>query len=369
MGNLSIKNNITSIRFYRYGIQGVSLMNDGTLLNNLDNYTFKLYDKNNNIIEDNDIKCESDKGNIVIKYFNPNQSTVNPYNQSGGSGNNNGGNTPEGGTSTIPNYTILINSLTPNLDNISIQYKINNGNYTSIQVGETFTVAESDTWKVEAEAPIVAGGTNYSPYSISGTGGNKPNIDIVLTEADIHTIEITEVNTLNGALKFYNGNTSTYLQIPYLDYYYDGFAIRLMAAAEGYAHQMIIDTEDMSDDISTSIDLTPISTNDLFVSVLNNSTQHTNHYISVQENGTSIIVYPRVYYLQAQYRTVNVDLIIDHDGDFDIILPENGRYYIESTINSNTIIYDVYFSLSEEDTEAEFTISNSVKTYTINLYF
>lgn len=272
-------------------------------------------------------------------------------------------------TPTIPNYTISINSITPNLDNVNIQYKINNGNYTSIQVGEAFTVTETDTWKVEAEAPVVAGGPNYYPYSISGTGNSKPNIDIVLSEADVHTIEITEANTLNGALKFYNGNTVTSLEIPYFSYYYDGFAIRLMAAATGYAHQMIIDSEGISDDISTSIDLTPISTNDLFVSVLNNSTQHTNHYISVQESGTSITVYPRVYYLQSQYRTVNVDLIIDHDGDFDINLPENGRYHVESTINPNTIIYDVYFSLSEEDTEAEFTISNSVKTYTINLYF
>lgn len=364
MGNLSTQNNITSIRFYRYGDQGISLLNGGSPLNNLDDYTFKLYDKSNNIVEDEDLKCESNKGNIIIKYFNPNstQNTEPNY----------GGNDPGEYIPPSPptsNYTITINSLTPNLDNVSIQYKINNGNYTSIQVGGTFTVTGTDTWKVEAEAPVVAGGPNYYPYSISGTGNSKPNIDIVLSEANVHTIEITEANMLNGALKFYNGNTVTSLEIPYLSYYYDGFAIRLMAAATGYAHQMIIDSEGMSDDVSTTIDLTTISTNDLFVSVLNNSTQHTNHYISVQESGTSITVYPRVYYLQSQYRTVNVDLIIDHDGDFDINLPENGRYHVESTINPNTIIYDVYFSLSEEDTEAEFTISNSVKTYTINLYF
>jgi hypothetical protein len=141
----------------------------------------------------------------------------------------------------------------------------------------------------------------------------------------------------------------------------------MIAVANGYVSQIIIDTEDMQDDVETTVNLRAIGSNELVVRLLNFSTQHTNNYASYSQNGTTINVSAPAYIAAAQFRRCRVSFIVDHGGTYNVNAPENADVMLESTLSETTDILYVEFALEQTTTFEQFTVTNSYTTYTFNV--
>lgn len=182
------------------------------------------------------------------------------------------------------------------------------------------------------------------------------------------TIRILDGETLGAdACLDYTGSHTCPIYTPYEEQRNDGDTIRLIAYAEGYRHQTIVDTEDLDHDVTEYLNLVPIQANDLVVNILVVSTQHSNDYINISQRGTVFEVELEAYYASAQYRQCRVSLIIDHQGPYDVVLPDYAIYMHESTLGPNTDIGYVQYSLDENSVAEQFFVTNGTVTYTINL--
>ena len=165
----------------------------------------------------------------------------------------------------------------------------------------------------------------------------------------------------------YSGQLSCPIPTPWTDSRKAGDAVRVIAYADGYQHQTIVDTQNLQGEITESLNLIPMPTNGLIVHTLVFSTQHSTDYISVDEYGTTIDIVLNAYYAQSMYRRCRVSLIIDHDGPYDVNIPDYAIYVHEKTLGENTDIGYVQYSLEEDSTFEQFTVTNGTITYTINV--
>ena len=224
---------------------------------------------------------------------------------------------------------------------------------------------------VENIVTVVVTGTSYCGDSIESnmitfvqSGSTEPGGD---DDCDF-TISIVE-NLTDPSVRVlldYSGSIED-LRIPRIECRRYGDAIRMFAYASGYLHQTVVDTEDLREDITASIDLRPIGEGELRVGVLNFSTQHTNHYESYNQEGNTINITVHPYIAANQYRQCRVSFIVDHDGEYEVNVPDTAIWRLERSFGENTDVCYTQFDLEDDTTFVQFTVSNATETYTFNV--
>ena len=231
---------------------------------------------------------------------------------------------------------------------------------------------------VTAQTTVYVTGYSYSQQVVTSVSKIEPNKRYITflqsgtTEGDEEDCDYSIVVNSNltppsANVKLDYSGTLSPLHVPLDTCRSEGDAVRLIAVADGYVSQIIIDTEDMEDDVETNVNLRAIGSNELVVRLLNFSTQHTNHYVSYNQNGTTINVTVRAYIAAAQFRECRVSFIVDHGNEYVVNAPGNADIALESTLSTTTDILYVEFALQQTTTSEQFTVTNSTTTYTFNI--
>lgn len=193
----------------------------------------------------------------------------------------------------------------------------------------------------------------------SGGGGGGSDCD--------YTILIRENLTPEANARLDYHGSVTDLILPREECRRAGDSTRFIVFADGYISQIIVDTENLREDVTKDVYLELLSEGQLVVRLLNFSTQHTNHYISYSQVGTTINVTVQPYIASNRYRRCRVSFIVDHDGAYGVNVPDNASKMLEATRGTSTDIWYVQFELEADTTFETFTVSNANTTYTFNV--
>jgi hypothetical protein len=229
-----------------------------------------------------------------------------------------------------------------------------------------------------AQTTVYVTGYSYSQQAVTSVSKIEPTKRYITflqsgtteseeEDCDYSIVVNSNLTPSSANVKLDYSGTLSPLHVPINVCRREGDAIRMIAVANGYVSQIIIDTEDMQDDVETTVNLRAIGSNELVVRLLNFSTQHTNNYASYSQNGTTINVSAPAYIAAAQFRRCRVSFIVDHGGTYNVNAPENADVMLESTLSETTDILYVEFALEQTTTFEQFTVTNSYTTYTFNV--
>ena len=316
---------------------------------------------------------------------------------SGNNGNNSGTNTGSNtGTDTSGNntntndndsqpkkYTITIGSLNPNISRAKITYSIRTNNSalsvfgpeTEIQVGDSFDVNEGETYEVRVSVPYSSVEQNYEGSIIQDTPEDNISLDLNCGE-EYDAIQVLATGDPNQGIKLeYSGTdgslNNNFNASPKEWVYERGHKVRIIAYKKGYTSQAIVDTNNLQQNINTAINLTQLEEDDLFVDVLNFTTQMSTDkdlYTNISKNGYNINITLKAEADTNEGRVARVVLLVDSLSTPQFNLQEN----MSSRLEQGSALKRVYYIRTlldnvEVTNYGSFTVSNGSKTYTINL--
>lgn len=312
---------------------------------------------------------------------------------SGNSGDNTGDNTGTntGGDNTDGDnndsqpkkYSITIGSLNPNISRAKITYSIRKndsilpffGSETEIQVGDSFVVNEGETYKISVSVPYSSTEQNYKGSSIQDTPEDNITLDLNCGE-EYDAIKVSATGDVTQDIKLEysgtNGSLNNNFNISPKEWIFErGHKVRIIAYKKGYTSQVIVDTINLQQNINTAINLTQLEEDDLFVDVLNFTTQKSTSrepYTNVSKNGNTINVTLKAEADTGGNRVARVVLLVDSLSTPQFNLQENMSSHLEQGSGLKRVYYIRTVLNNVEGTDyGSFTVSNGTETYTINL--
>lgn len=333
-----------------------------------------------------EVECVCNKDSNSGSGSSTDSDNIDSGNNGNGTGTNTGTDTSSDNNSDDNNdsqpkkYAITIGSLNPNISRAKITYSIktNNsilsffGSETEIQVGDSFVVNEGETYKVKVYVPYSSTEQNYKGSSIEAIPEDDISLDLNCGE-EYDAIKVSATGDVTKDIKLeYNGTDGSNFNISPKEWIFErGHKVRIIAYKKGYISQVIVDTINLQEDVSAAINLTQLGENDLFVDVLNFTTQtstSTEPYTDVSKSGNTIDVTLKAEADTNQNRVARVVLLVDSLSTPQFNLQENMSCHLEQGSALKRVYYIRTVLNNVEGTDyGSFTVSNGSETYTINL--
>ena len=326
--------------------------------------TYSLYIESTDV-DFNSLTLVTNKPNSVSVNTSNQKITFEPYNGGGGSGGGSLTGRVEGDVAYVPvgNNAVLYSAV------LSAITKDDESKLS----GDTYVYHVSIDPASDAMVTVQLVGDSYCGGQVSSntltfiqSGTTAPSEEGGESDCD-YTILIRENLTPEANARLDYHGSVTDLILPREECRRAGDSTRFIVFADGYISQIIVDTENLREDVTKDVYLELLSEGQLVVRLLNFSTQHTNHYISYSQVGTTINVTVQPYIASNQYRRCRVSFIVDHDGAYDVNVPDNASEMLEATRGTSTDIWYVQFELEADTTFETFTVSNANTTYTFNV--
>lgn len=318
-----------------------------------------------------------------------NSDNVDSGNSGDSTGDNTGTNTGDDNTSSDntdsqpKKYAITIGSLNPNVSRAKITYSIktNNsylsffGSETEIQVGDSFVVNEGETYKIKVYVPYSSTEQNYKGSSIQDTPEDNITLNLNCGE-EYDAVQVLATGDVTQDIKLEysgtDGSLNSNFNISPKEWIFErGHKVRIIAYKKGYTSQVVVDTINLQENINTAINLTQLGENDLFVDVLNFTTQTSTSrspYTNVSKNGNTIDITLKAEADTNNNRVARVVLLIDSLSTPQFNLQENMSSHLEQGSALKRVYYIRTVLNNVEGTDyGSFTVSNGSETYTINL--